>query len=208
MTNCGRRNSMLVSTMLLLQLYPLVCQAWGPLKPLSIDPLSIRRKRSNLFKRVLHRKIALPFELSSSNNTDEDLDVLRSENSVLRQTIRELEEENQNLKRRNRIVLESFEGEPSFFDQDFFGSSGITLSGNEITQDELWCDVLEDGRYLLFGCWIVVDGSNIWMRYNASVVSCSFICHLPPLQTNAPSNLPFPSRMHFAIALCGWSDYW
>ena len=54
---------------------------------------------------------------------DDDLDVnlLQSENSVLRETIRKLEEENQFLKTQrnnanaNRLVLESFEGERGFF---------------------------------------------------------------------------------------------
>ncbi|CAJ1942214.1 unnamed protein product [Cylindrotheca closterium] len=146
MISYSRRNSVLAATLLLLQHYSLVCQAWSPLKPLSINPLSIRHQSSNLFKRVLPRKITLPsFELSSSSTAEEDLDEMKSENSVLRDTIRQLEEENQNLKQRNRIVLESFEGESLFWDQDSATgmSSGITLSGDEISQDELWCDELE-----------------------------------------------------------------
>mmetsp|Transcript_25514 Transcript_25514/g.62684 ORF Transcript_25514/g.62684 Transcript_25514/m.62684 type:complete len:345 (-) Transcript_25514:286-1320(-) len=146
-----RRASMLAATtMLLLQHYPSVCQAWSPLKPLSVSPLSLRHRSSNLFKRVLPRKISLPFELSSSSKAEGDLDVLRSENSVLRETIRQLEEENQNLKQRNKIVLENFEGESLFRDRDssmsMSSSDGITLSGDEIAQDEQWCDELEDDQ--------------------------------------------------------------
>lgn len=114
-----------------------------------MNPLSIRCKGSNLFKRVVPRKIALPFELSSSNKAEEGLDELKSENTVLRETIRQLEDENQILKQRNNIVLESFEGESMFRDRGddtSFFSSGITLTGDEISQDELWCDELEDGR--------------------------------------------------------------
>ncbi|KAL3942668.1 MAG: hypothetical protein SGBAC_003187 [Bacillariaceae sp.] len=149
MTTIKRRSTILTSALLLLQQYPLVCQAWSPLRPLSVNPLSIRCKGSNLFKRVVPRKIALPFELSSSNKAEEGLDELKSENTVLRETIRQLEDENQILKQRNNIVLESFEGESMFRDRGddtSFFSSGITLTGDEISQDELWCDELEDDQ--------------------------------------------------------------
>ena len=85
-------------------------------------------------------------ELSSSSKDEEDLDVLRNENSFLKERIRQLEEENQQLKQtRNNnpnIVLETFEGAPLFRDrgEDYNATktSGITLlSGDEVVpQDE------------------------------------------------------------------------
>lgn len=155
MADTNRRNSILAATtLLLLQHYPLGCHAWSQLRPLTKhhSPLSIRRRSSNLLKRV-SRKVGIPptLELSSSK-AEEDLDMLRNENSVLRETIRQLEEENQNLKqnRNSNIVLESFEGESLFRDRGDDPPTakplGITLSGDEIAQDEQWCDELKDGR--------------------------------------------------------------
>lgn len=52
----------------------------------------------------------------NSSNNEVDLKLLRTENSLLRDTIRELQEENQRLQQRTagKIVLETFEGERYF----------------------------------------------------------------------------------------------
>jgi hypothetical protein len=75
-----------------------------------------------------------------------------------------LEEENQKLKQRhNKIVLETFEGERYFRDESEGASTmdtgGITMTGDEIGQDELWCDELDGGKLLLtrFGRYWDID---------------------------------------------------
>jgi len=141
---------MLAAALLLLQYHTLSCQAWIPLKPVTSASLSVRNEKSSFFRSVLPRKIVL--RVSSSSKAGEDLDVLRLENSLLRETIRQLEEDNQNLKHNNEIVLENFEGESFFRDRDTpslamsGSSSSITLSGEEISQDGIWCDELEDDQ--------------------------------------------------------------
>lgn len=86
--------------------------------------------------------------------------MLAEENSLLRETIRQLELENERLKNSaSRIVIESFEGEgrmpPESFWFEGMGSSappeqqqneGITMSSEEIMEapQQLWCDELDD----------------------------------------------------------------
>lgn len=87
----------------------------------------------------------------SSNRDDSDYSILKSENSILRDAIRQLEEENLRLKKRaQRVVgLETFEGERFFRDEmdaPMPSLGGITLSGEEIAQDDMWCDQLEEGE--------------------------------------------------------------
>ena len=90
-----------------------------------------------------------------------DIDSLHDENDKLRDAVRKLEEENFKLRQRNKIVLETFEGEGrnrnlTFFDHDFHG---ITLTGAELEGGdmELWCDELDGGTYYLecmpLPCW-------------------------------------------------------
>jgi len=101
--------------------------------------------------------------LRSSHRDDPDVTLLQSENSILRDTIRQLEEENQRLKQRAQrmIGLENFEGERFFRDEldapmwvedvggGGKGGAGIAPTGEEITQEEmLWCDQLEEGERL------------------------------------------------------------
>jgi hypothetical protein len=101
-------------------------------------------------KKVMHT--ITPFSLSSSNEDADDADVslLQSENYALRDTVRQLEEENQRLKQHARIVLENFEGERLFrgdVESSMFPeATGIMLTGDEIAQDELWCDELDGGK--------------------------------------------------------------
>lgn len=149
-------------TLLLLSQSLLNSHGWSPLRfasRISSRPISAsssagthgdRRfvpSRPKRIKHALHRVI--PFW--SSNRDDSDFSLLQSENSVLRDTIRQLEEENQRLKQRaQRMVgLENFEGERFFrdeFDRPTADMGGITLTGEEIAQDELWCDQLEEGK--------------------------------------------------------------
>jgi len=101
----------------------------------------------------------------STNQDDADLGILKSENSALRKTIRELEEENERLKQRaisnnaKRVVgIEQFEGERFFFGDDMDDSTlsmlGSSNSGsrlkddNEAVLDDLWCDELSGGEFL------------------------------------------------------------
>jgi hypothetical protein len=112
--------------------------------------MAISHQSGSIFKSVLNR--IAPFPLSSSDeDNDNDVALLQSENYVLRDTIRQLEEENQKLKQKAKIVLENFEGERLFRGDAessmlFPGGSGITLTGDEIAQDELWCDELDGGE--------------------------------------------------------------
>lgn len=136
--------------LLLLADTPSLCCGWSPMKlSAKASSISISRKvggTGSKVKRVL-KKIA-PFSLSSASE-DADVSLLQSENFVLRDTVRQLEEENQKLKQTAKIVLENFEGEGLFgggFESSVFpGGAGITLTGDEISQDELWCDELEEG---------------------------------------------------------------
>jgi hypothetical protein len=138
--------------------------SWGPLRLISrvSSPSISASSISNIYgdrpflqskaKRLRYalRRI-VPFR--SSNLDDIDATMLKSENSILRDAIRQLEEENQLLKKRaQRVVgLENFEGERYFrdeLDSPILGgdAGGITLTGEEIAQDELWCDELEGGE--------------------------------------------------------------
>lgn len=140
MTISKRRNSTLATAILFFRYHPMFCQALLPLTP--ITKPSFRNRGSNLFRRM-----------SSSSKAGEDLDVLRLENSVLRETIRQLEEDNESLRQNNQIVLENFEGESLFRERDTpsspTSSSGTTLSGEALSRDGMWCDELEDGRNLI-----------------------------------------------------------
>lgn len=105
------------------------------------------QKKSKRIQYALRRIISF----RSTSRDDIDLGLLKSENSVLRDTIRQLEEENQKLKQKARRIvgLEQFEGERFFRDEmDTFGldGGGLTLTGEEIIQDELWCDQLDEGE--------------------------------------------------------------
>lgn len=102
----------------------------------------------------------VPFR--SFNRDDSDFTLLKSENLILRDTIRQLEEENQRLKQRaQRVIgLENFEGERFFrgeMDSSFIDTGGITLTGEEIIQDELWCDELDGGEHIIAECHSLVD---------------------------------------------------
>ena len=94
--------------------------------------------------------------LGNSNSTA----TIASENNRLRDSIRQLEEENERLKRyveqqhqkeieakatNKRIVLETFEGEGLFDsgDTSSFGFARKETSEGNSEDDELWCDVLD-----------------------------------------------------------------
>ena len=94
---------------------------------------------------------------SSSSQDEVELSSLQSENSLLRDTIRQLEDENSRLRQRadRMLGLESFEGADRYFREEPETSmsmlegeigGGITLSGEEIGNEELWCDTLEGGK--------------------------------------------------------------
>lgn len=128
---------------------------WSPMRTIQkqiMKPSPERRhqrSRPKKFRRVFEK--VLPFPASRDDLTEMERSLLESENSVLRDTIRQLEEENARLKQRaNKIVLETFEGEKWFKDGEvevpLVDSGGITLTGEEISQDELWCDELDGGK--------------------------------------------------------------
>lgn len=117
-------------------------------------------------------------QLRSSNvdslpPVDEVMDELETENRLLRETIQQLEIENDRLSSQQKIILETFEGEgrlrpASTTDRDLIADQsksatgadefdmtnfGITLSGEELTADvtvatdadaQLWCDDLDE----------------------------------------------------------------
>jgi hypothetical protein len=92
----------------------------------------------------------------STSHDDADLGSLKSENSILRDTIRQLEEENLKLKQRvKRVVgLEQFEGERFFRDEmdtlDVYAGGGGGLAADNDDGDsfleELWCDESNTGK--------------------------------------------------------------
>ena len=121
--------------------------------------------------------------LSSSSHDDDEIDTnvnvhdddvdgeeggrigsLQSENSKLRDTIRQLEEENETLKKRARrgmVGLEQFEGERFFSASSTFPDEMETLGGiyrrsdgflgddDRIQENDLWCDELSQGKFSL-----------------------------------------------------------
>jgi hypothetical protein len=148
-----RKRRILSCTLLLLVQYPSYSNGWSPSKISSrASSISISQKIGGTGSRIkkVMQKIT-PVSLSSSNeDADADVSLLQSENYVLRDTIRQLEEENQKLKQSAKIVLENFEG-GRLFRGDVESSmileaTGITLTGDEIAQDQLWCDELDGGK--------------------------------------------------------------
>ena len=137
-----------------------VSRGWGPLrvasrisatKASSFVTCNNHRLAPSRLKHALGRVISF----QSFGRDDSDLTLLQSENSILRDTIRQLEEENLRLKQRaQRVIgLENFEGERFFrgeMDSSFVDTGGITLSGEEIIEDEMWCDELDGGRLMKF----------------------------------------------------------
>ena len=122
----------------------------------SPSPSEVGSKRAKV-KSILRR--ILPFQSTSSDDVNAaESRVLKAENQLLREVIGELEEENARLKQRaGRIVLETFEGEnyirDGFRDGGADDDEGLTLTGEELMQDELWCDELEDGKNVV--CYIM-----------------------------------------------------
>lgn len=91
-------------------------------------------------------------------STSLEYDLLQEENGLLRETIRQLELENERLKNSaSRIVIENFEGEgklppeSSWFEgmgssgpPELPSAGGITLTGEQLeAQQQLWCDELD-----------------------------------------------------------------
>jgi hypothetical protein len=151
--------------------------SWGPLRLASraiASPSIFSSSISNVYgdrpfvlsktERLKHapRRIV---PVRSSNVDDYDAVVLKSKNSVLLETIRQLEEENKLLKKRaQRVVgLENFEGERYFRDEldtPLLDGRGLTLTGEEIAQDEVWCDE-EGGELDVFGNCSWMDNLNV-----------------------------------------------
>ena len=152
-------NAAATCTMLALSATFISVESW------SINRLATKRPASASFsarprigkrervKSILNR--VLPFQLTSSDDVNgSDATVLKAENKLLREVIGELEEENARLKQKaGRIVLETFEGERFFKDgsetspsSSISENEGLTLTGEELLQDELWCDELEGGK--------------------------------------------------------------
>lgn len=94
---------------------------------------------------------------SNKPDTDLQFSILEEENRILRQTIRQLELENEYLKKTDgtRIIIENFEGgRKRAADGMWFESGnieplppptqGITLAGEQMVQDDqMWCDELD-----------------------------------------------------------------
>lgn len=187
-SNGRRRRTLLCISILTQSLY--YSHGWSPLKFASRVSTAQPLKSSSRIKRVL-KKFA-PFS-APNDETEVDISLLQSENFVLRDTIRQLEEENQKLKQRNKIVLETFEGESLFRGDDgsmlqVKPSTGITLTGDEIAQDELWCDELDgdqcpvepsvsfgealrDRAYWLVGLLIMQSFSGIILSRNEALLA-------------------------------------
>ena len=78
--------------------------------------------------------------------------MMKTENELLRNTVRQLEMENERLRESSsKIVIETFEGEgrqrgvgdASWYDS-LVDAEGITMSGAELEAVPLWCDELEE----------------------------------------------------------------
>lgn len=117
----------------------------------------IRNRISNLWSSILHGKDSQSLHSTTVDSpppTDEMLDELETENRLLRETIRQLELENDRLSSQQKIILETFEGEgrlrprptekemmadPSMsatgVDDMDLTNFGITLTGEELTAD-------------------------------------------------------------------------
>lgn len=161
----------------------LYCQGWNPSRLLSrtahhralltprvseVPPTNARSSSGFLSRNTkrLRSMVVGRRRISSSSSTSQedelDLSSLQSENSLLRDTIRQLEDENTRLRHRadRMLGLENFEGDRFFRDDtadDLTSSSsdttsssssttsggGITLSADEIANEELWCDTLD-----------------------------------------------------------------
>lgn len=138
----------------------------------------IRSRVSNLWSGIFHSNVNGESKLGGTSlpsppAADEIVDELETENKLLRETIRQLELENDRLASQQKLVLESFEGEGKLRAQQAAGSDlimepgapkskrereeidmlnyGITLTGEELTgdvkfEDEagLWCDDLDE----------------------------------------------------------------
>mgnify|MGYP005846563033 CR=1 FL=1 len=116
---------------------------------------------------------AAAVEMATTPNKEELLEEMETENKLLRETIRQLEIENDRLHSQQRVVLESFEGDTFFFrsaekekqqqrEYNFDGEGvgdqmmmdwGITLTEAEMSGDfksiedeeaAQWCDEVED----------------------------------------------------------------
>lgn len=137
----------------------------------------LRNRVSNIWSSIRTYKDGRQEALGASSNTvtlpsAEDLvEELETENMLLRETVQQLELENDRLSKQRKVVLESFEGEGSLFveqegpsidrkkkngyEEDLM-EFGITLSGEELAGDSyaftppsdkdaaLWCDELEE----------------------------------------------------------------
>jgi hypothetical protein len=137
---------------LLVQTLP-CSNGWSSLKRLASasriaypDPSLGNNKIRNGLKRIA------PFRSTSKDNdlSEVDIPLLLSENNLLRETIRQLEEDNLRLKQKAQtIVLENFEGERFFRDEKdtlFVDPGDFTSTGEGDGQDELWCDALDGGE--------------------------------------------------------------
>jgi hypothetical protein len=125
--------------------------------PTGTAMIPIRRSKSSskTFGTAVLKRIVRSTTARDNDLSEVDVSLLKSENNLLRDTIRQLEEENKKLKQRhNKIVLETFEGERYFRDESegastLMDTGGITMTGDEIGQDELWCDELDGGKLSL-----------------------------------------------------------
>ena len=157
--------------------------------PLSLISLPFRRQQqegrdnNHILLRGgvgLRRVLSWSRRFSSNRHDDDDDDMdttnqvegddharigsLKSENSKLRDTIRQLEAENETLKKRARrgmVGLEQFEGERFFSASSTFPDEMDTLGGlyrrssvfsgdDEMVQEnDLWCDDLNQGKFSL-----------------------------------------------------------
>ena len=126
----------------------------------------ISNKASNFLGKASIKNLSVPLPNKNSIRivsheeqvNGADLSLLKTENTLLRDAVRQLEVENELLKQKsNKLVLETFEGEGKLresskskaFVNATFGVDplGITLSGAELEQDtNMWCDELEEGK--------------------------------------------------------------
>lgn len=140
---------------------PIPTTSWSPLfrSPRRVSSLS-SRPNSRLWVAQQHSDVpvnnntTLEVTTVDTPTTELEYDLLQEENNLLRETIRQLEQENERLKNSaSRIVIENFEGEGKMA-PDFFWNfreeqpSGITMTGEAMETSSsnpngIWCDELD-----------------------------------------------------------------
>jgi len=131
---------------------PLRSERLRSITPLQTSPIKRVSSVVSKFQRSNGESMQL---MSASSADDFDRQMMRTENDLLRKTVRQLELENERLKQgSSKIIIESFEGEGrgrqridevAWYDSSSdFDTEVISMSSMELEEVPLWCDELDD----------------------------------------------------------------